>query len=197
MDEPVRDWSADGRTGHFRMDTAAPLRGARSGRHGRRAAWCRAAAPLATPGRATPGSVAARLPRAGQRRDLHRIDGGGRPADARATRFPVSRPDSVPPLLHRPHTEVYCPRNALLGHLMGALAAPTSLTMFGLWRHGPALYRMTAGRTCAAALSLGLTAAAMIWAGTPHPPAGATTDGGTERRPRSSNRSLNASSGNS
>ena len=125
------------------MDTAAPLRGARSGRHGRRAAWCRAAAPLATPGRATPGSVAARLPRAGQRRDLHRIDGGGRPADARATRFPVSRPDSVPPLLHRPHTEVYCPRNALLGHLMGALAGPTSLTMFGLWRHGPALYRMT------------------------------------------------------
>jgi hypothetical protein len=176
MDEPVRDWSADGRTGHFRMDTAAPL---------------------ATPGRATPGSVAARLPRAGQRRDLHRIDGGGRPADARATRFPVSRPDSVPPLLHRPHAEVSCPRNALLGHLMGALAGPTSLTMFGLWRHEPALYRMTAGRTCAAALSLGLTAAAMIWAGTPHPPAGATTDGATERRPRSSTRSLNASSGNS
>jgi CBS domain-containing membrane protein len=111
--------------------------------------------------------------------------------------FPSLGPDSVPPLLHRPHTEVSCPRNALLGHLMGALAGPTSLTMFGLWRHGPALYRMTAGRTCAAALSLGLTAAAMIWAGTPHPPAGATTDGATERRPRSSNRSLNASSGNS
>lgn len=78
-------------------------------------------------------------------------------------------------LFYRPHAEVSCPRNALVGHLIGAVSGLVSLTAFGLLHHGPAIDHMTSGRIGAAALSLGLTAAGMIWFGTPHPPAGATT----------------------
>jgi hypothetical protein len=78
-------------------------------------------------------------------------------------------------LFYRPYAEASCPRNALIGHLIGALAGLGSLAAFGLLDQGPALTHLGAARIGAAATSLGLTAGAMIWVGTPHPPAGATT----------------------
>jgi CBS-domain-containing membrane protein len=62
----------------------------------------------------------------------------------------------------------------LIGHLIGALAGLGALTIFGLLHQGPALTHVSATRIGAAAISLGLTGAVMIWIGTPHPPAGAT-----------------------
>lgn len=48
--------------------------------------------------------------------------------------------------------------------------------LFGLTDAGPAfLEGVTAARTGAAALSLGLTAGVLAWVRAPHPPAGATT----------------------
>lgn len=68
------------------------------------------------------------------------------------------------------------PRNAILGHLIGALAGLGSLMLFGLQDVGPALATgVTAERVGAAALSLGLTSGLMVLAKAPHPPAGATT----------------------
>lgn len=68
------------------------------------------------------------------------------------------------------------PRNALGGHLIGALAGYLSLVLFGLVDQGPALAEgVTAARVAAAGLSLGLSSGAMVWARLPHPPAGATT----------------------
>jgi CBS-domain-containing membrane protein len=78
-------------------------------------------------------------------------------------------------LFYRPHAQASCPRNALAGHLIGALSGLSALTAFGLLGQGPALTHLSAARIGAAAMSLGLTAGGMIWAGTPHPPAGATT----------------------
>jgi CBS-domain-containing membrane protein len=47
---------------------------------------------------------------------------------------------------------------------------------FGLVHAAPALSTgVTGSRVGAAALSLGLTSGAMVWARVPHPPAGATT----------------------
>ncbi len=68
------------------------------------------------------------------------------------------------------------PRNAIGGHAIGAAAGYISLVIFGLTDAAPALAsEVTGARVGAAALSLGLTSGAMVWARVPHPPAGATT----------------------
>jgi CBS domain-containing membrane protein len=97
---------------------------------------------------------------------------------ARLTREPLVFPSLGPTaflLFYRPHAEASCPRNALLGHLIGALSGLGALAVFGLIHQGPALGHVSTSRIGAAAMSLGLTAAGMIWVGVPHPPAGATT----------------------
>lgn len=68
------------------------------------------------------------------------------------------------------------PRNAVLGHLIGAVAGWASLAAFGLLDAGPAIATgVTGARVGAAALSLGLTSGLMVLFRAPHPPAGATT----------------------
>lgn len=97
---------------------------------------------------------------------------------AKLTHQPLVFPSLGPTaflLFYRPHAEVSCPRNALVGHLIGALSGLAALAAFGLLGQGPALDHVSAARVGAAAISLGLTAGCMVWAGTPHPPAGATT----------------------
>lgn len=77
---------------------------------------------------------------------------------------------------YAPLTPPASPRNAFIGHLIGAAAGYFSLFAFGLLDEGPALTTgVTGGRVGAAALSLGLTSAVMVLARAPHPPAGATT----------------------
>lgn len=97
---------------------------------------------------------------------------------ARLTHEPLVFPSLGPTaflLFYRPHAEASCPRNALIGHLVGALSGLAALAVFGLINQGPALGDVSMSRIGAAAMSLGLTAAGMIWFGVPHPPAGATT----------------------
>lgn len=68
------------------------------------------------------------------------------------------------------------PRNAIVGHLIGAAAGWASLAVFGLLDAGPAVAAgVTSARVGAAALSLGLTSGLMVLLRAPHPPAGATT----------------------
>jgi CBS-domain-containing membrane protein len=68
------------------------------------------------------------------------------------------------------------PRNAIIGHLVGAAAGWISLALFGLRDAGPALVvGVSLSRVLAAALSLGLTSGGMVLLRAPHPPAGATT----------------------
>jgi CBS-domain-containing membrane protein len=68
------------------------------------------------------------------------------------------------------------PRNAIVGHTVGAVAGYFSLVVTGLTLAGPALsVGMTWPRVIAAALSLGLTSGMMVLLKSPHPPAGATT----------------------
>jgi CBS-domain-containing membrane protein len=68
------------------------------------------------------------------------------------------------------------PRNAILGHLIGALAGYGCLVGFGLQDEGPATaVGVNTERALAAGLSLGLTSGLMVLLNTPHPPAGATT----------------------
>jgi CBS-domain-containing membrane protein len=75
-----------------------------------------------------------------------------------------------------PMAPVACPRNAICGHLTGALAGWVSLVLFGLTEAGPAYVVGVDGpRVAAAALSLGLTGGVMVLLKAPHPPAGATT----------------------
>lgn len=77
---------------------------------------------------------------------------------------------------YTPNAPSASPRNAVLGHLVGAVAGWVSLAAFGLLDSGPALgVGVTAPRVAAAALSLGLTSGLMVLLRTPHPPAGATT----------------------
>src|SRR5690606_34744351 len=79
-------------------------------------------------------------------------------------------------LFYTPMLPASSPRNALGGHLIGALAGYLALVVFGLTDARPALAEgVTGARVGAAALSLGLTSGAMVWARVPHPPAGATT----------------------
>ena len=77
---------------------------------------------------------------------------------------------------YTPLTPAASPRNAIIGHLIGALAGWGSLLVFGLQDVGPALSTGVSGpRVAAAALSLGLTSGLMVLLKAPHPPAGATT----------------------
>ena len=79
-------------------------------------------------------------------------------------------------LFYTPMLPASSPRNTVLGHLIGAAAGYLALVAFGLTDAPPALASsVTGGRVGAAALSLGLTSGAMVWARVPHPPAGATT----------------------
>lgn len=79
-------------------------------------------------------------------------------------------------LFYTPLLAAACPRNTLGGHAIGAAAGYLSLVVFGLTDNAPALVEgVEWDRVGAAALSLGLTSGAMVWARVPHPPAGATT----------------------
>lgn len=79
-------------------------------------------------------------------------------------------------LFYTPLLPAASPKNTLGGHLIGAAAGYLSLVVFGLTDDPPALASsVTTARSGAAALSLGLTSGAMVWAKVPHPPAGATT----------------------
>lgn len=68
------------------------------------------------------------------------------------------------------------PRNALLGHLIGAVSGLAALWAFGL-SHAPSVVQggITPSRIGAAGLSIALTSAVMILVGVEHGPAGATT----------------------
>ncbi|HEX5416399.1 MAG TPA: HPP family protein [Chloroflexota bacterium] len=95
------------------------------------------------------------------------------------TRAPFIFPSLGPTaflLFYTPTAPPACPRNTLVGHLIGALAGWLSLVIFGLTAAPPAL---SAGvdwpRVGAAALSLALTSGLMVLLRVPHPPAGATT----------------------
>lgn len=79
-------------------------------------------------------------------------------------------------VFNRSQSSVAQPRNILFGHLIGAAAGYLSLLAFGL-THAPSVVEggVTTSRIGAAALSIGLTSAAMILFGAEHPPAGATT----------------------
>jgi|SRR5947209_11674643 len=77
---------------------------------------------------------------------------------------------------YKPSEPSAWPRNALIGHTVGALAGYFSLAVTGLLTAGPALsVGVTWPRVIAAGLSLGLTAGLMVLLRAPHPPAGATT----------------------
>lgn len=79
-------------------------------------------------------------------------------------------------LFYTPTLPASCPRNTLIGHAIGAAAGYLSLVVFGLTDNAPALVEgVQWHRVGAAALSLGLTSGVMVWARSPHPPAGATT----------------------
>jgi CBS-domain-containing membrane protein len=79
-------------------------------------------------------------------------------------------------LFYTPLLPAASPRNTLGGHAIGAAAGYLALVVFGLTDAAPALATHVSGaRVGAAALSLGLTSGAMVWARVPHPPAGATT----------------------
>lgn len=77
---------------------------------------------------------------------------------------------------YTPTAPAASPRNTIIGHAIGVLAGYASLLITGLTSAGPALaVGVTWPRVLAAALSLGLTAGLMVFARSPHPPAGATT----------------------
>lgn len=79
-------------------------------------------------------------------------------------------------LFYTPTNPAASPRNTVIGHAVGAGAGYLALVVFGLTDDPPALAtEVTAGRVGAAALSLALTSAVMVWLRAPHPPAGATT----------------------
>ncbi len=68
------------------------------------------------------------------------------------------------------------PRNIVVGHLLGVVGGVAALVLFGLTDAGSAFAEgMNLRRSGAAAVSLGLTAALMIWLDADHAPAGATT----------------------
>lgn len=79
-------------------------------------------------------------------------------------------------VFNRSQSSVARPRNIVFGHLIGAIAGYGALVAFGL-QHAPSVVDggLTASRIGAAALSIGLTSAAMILIGVEHGPAGATT----------------------
>ena len=79
-------------------------------------------------------------------------------------------------LFYTPTNPAASPRNTIIGHAVGAAAGYLALVIFGLTGDPPALAtEVTGGRIGAAAVSLALTSAVMVWLKAPHPPAGATT----------------------
>lgn len=77
---------------------------------------------------------------------------------------------------YKPRAVSATPRNAILGHAIGAIVGYLCLLATGLIHAGPALQvGITWPRIIAATLSLSLTSALMILLRAPHPPAGATT----------------------
>ncbi len=77
---------------------------------------------------------------------------------------------------YRPSLRAASPRNALFGHLIGALVGWSALLIFGLQNHSPVLQSgLTWPAILAAGMSLGFTSALMVFLRTPHPPACATT----------------------
>ncbi len=79
-------------------------------------------------------------------------------------------------LFYTPTNPAASPRNTIIGHAVGVGAGYLALVVFGLTNDAPALAtEVTGGRIGAAALSLALTSAVMVWLRAPHPPAGATT----------------------
>ncbi len=98
---------------------------------------------------------------------------------ALVTRQPFVFPSLGPTaflLFYTPHAAAASPRNTFAGHLIGAACGYLALALFGLLDAGPALATgVSSARVGAAGLSLGLTAALMVWLKVPHPPAGATT----------------------
>lgn len=79
-------------------------------------------------------------------------------------------------LFYTPTNPAASPRNTIIGHAIGAAAGYLALVMFGLTDDAPALATsVTGARIGAAAVSLALTSAVMVWMRAPHPPAGATT----------------------
>jgi CBS-domain-containing membrane protein len=96
-----------------------------------------------------------------------------------ATRAPFVFPSLGPTaflFFYTPLAATAAPRNALIGHLIGAVAGYLALVVFGLTDAGPAVTAgVTLPRVLAAGLSLGLTSGLMVLCRAPHPPAGATT----------------------
>ena len=95
------------------------------------------------------------------------------------TRAPFIFPSLGPTaflLFFTPTAPAASPRNAICGHLIGALAGWLSLVLFGLTAAPPAIAAgVEWSRVGAAALSLGVTSGLMVLLRVPHPPAGATT----------------------
>ena len=79
-------------------------------------------------------------------------------------------------IFETPMAEVGTPRNTVIGHVVGILAAALSLAIFGLL-DAPSAFEegVTAARVGAVALSVGLTGGEMRLLRAAHPPAGATT----------------------
>lgn len=100
-------------------------------------------------------------------------------AAALATGSPLVFPSLGPTaflLFYTPLAAAASPRNAIGGHLIGVIAGYASLVTFGLTDAAPALVAgITGPRVGAAALSLAMTSAVMVWTKLVHPPAGATT----------------------
>lgn len=79
-------------------------------------------------------------------------------------------------IFYTPLAPAASPRNLLGGHLIGVAAGYLALVVFGLLDAESAMTGgVTGPQVGAAALSLGLTSGAMVWAKLVHPPAGATT----------------------
>jgi CBS-domain-containing membrane protein len=95
------------------------------------------------------------------------------------TRAPFVFPSLGPTaflFFYTPMAATAAPRNAFIGHLIGAAMGYLALFLFGLTDAGPAFATgVDLPRVMAAALSLGLTSALMVLCRAPHPPAGATT----------------------
>ncbi len=79
-------------------------------------------------------------------------------------------------IFETPMAEVGSPRNTIIGHSVGVLAAVLSLTIFGLL-HAPSVYvhGVTPARIGAIALAVALTGGVLRVLRSAHPPAGATT----------------------
>ncbi len=79
-------------------------------------------------------------------------------------------------IFETPTAEVGSPRNTLIGHGVGILAAALSLALFGLLDEASAFEQgVTFPRVLAVALSVALTGAVLRLLRAAHPPAGATT----------------------